>query len=164
MGFLPSRYWVFPSLVDRLISAVMRLDRTTKGLTAWIASLAILMATLAPAVTVAVRTDIGGAWAEVCSASGPKLVQSGDVAPVSTPAPLQAHPLEHCPWCSLQLLTGWLPHPIAALALWVAPSFEVPEPQLKAARSQTAWTGPPSRAPGLLIAANWPRRAESARC
>jgi len=127
----------------------MRLGRATKLFTSWMASVAIVIATLAPSITHAFRVGAGGAWGEVCSASGPKLVMLGDGSTGSVPAPDQVHPFEHCLYCSLQPVAGLLPNSIAALPSWTALAFEVSPVPLKPPRSVFVWTGPPSRAPPL---------------
>ncbi|HEX2604283.1 MAG TPA: DUF2946 domain-containing protein [Oxalicibacterium sp.] len=78
----------------------MTSTRQMRRLTAWIASFAILLATLAPAISHAMAAMHGTSadWSEICTASGAKYVKVADVAP-SKPATHQVSHFEHCPFC-----------------------------------------------------------------
>lgn len=128
----------------------MRLSRFGRSVTAWIASFAILMAALAPALAQAVSGvggDREGRSLEVCTLAGVKHVPlagaaadpAGDDAPMLTP--------EHCPYCSVHF-GAFLPVRTAAAELAVQPARQlVPSPYLHAPRPLLAWAVPAPRAP-----------------
>jgi hypothetical protein len=119
--------------------------------TAWVASFAILLAALAPAISHAMAAARGApqVWSEVCTASGAKLVKVAD-ASSSKPATQQASHFEHCPFCfSHAVGPGLLPDndlrlPSAAGAQILPPLF------YRAHHPLFAWVAAQPRAPPLL--------------
>jgi len=82
----------------------MRSTPATHRFAAWLATLAMLMAALAPAVAQVVVDARGGAgWVQVCSASGMLWVQLDPDADIGNGAPAEpmADGSVHCPWCKL---------------------------------------------------------------
>jgi len=92
----------------------MLMNRTTRGLAAWLAIVAMLLATLAPAVSHALASGSDGTI-EICSVDGPRTISSPDA-----PAPLPHNALEHCPYCFTQANSVALPS--APLPMFGAPS------------------------------------------
>lgn len=117
----------------------------------WIALLAILGLSLAPALSHALATSAAqDPWNQVCTAHGPEQADAATAAPATQPAhgdPL-AH-LEHCPFCALGGIAPLLPtaSPIdvpAANAIEGRPATTDPLP----ARPE-AWRAAPARAPPM---------------
>ncbi len=125
----------------------MRLDRTPRVLTSWIAALAILMAALAPSISHALSAKNGASLIEVCTSLGAKWVQldgsSTDQAPVSG----EVHSLEHCPYCSLHANAVAIPTKPVGLPLAISPSDHAPAAFLAAPRTLYAWASAQPRAP-----------------
>lgn len=129
---------------------LMRLSTFGRSLTAWIASFAILVAALAPALAQAISGvggDREGRSLEVCTLAGVKHVPlagaaadpTGDDAPMLTP--------EHCPYCSVQF-GAFLPVRTAPAELAIQPARQlVPSLYLHAPRPLYAWVVPGPRAP-----------------
>lgn len=128
----------------------MRSSRAARSLTSWIAILAILMAALAPSISHALGAPQGASWIEVCSAVGAKWVQPGDASTDTAPAPADAHPFEHCPYCSLH--SDALAIPVAPVVVALAPrlSGRPPSAFLAAPRTLFAWLSAQPRAPPVL--------------
>ncbi len=72
--------------------------RRLQRLASWIATFAILMATLAPTVSQALVVSglAESDWVEICSAQGTRWINAAEEAPERQPA--QAH-AEVCPYC-----------------------------------------------------------------
>jgi hypothetical protein len=124
-----------------------------RHLIAWIASLAILMAALAPAISHAVARGTGssGSWAEICSALGAKRVRIDDAASEPRiPAAPAEHAFQHCPYCSFNAAAPGLP-PTSALELRL-PSLQFQAPALFLLAPATAfvWLSAQSRAPPVF--------------
>ena len=126
----------------------MRAVRAHRRLTSWIAALAILLASLAPALSHALASATGTNWVEICTTQGSKWIQAGDDGTEGSPA--SAHTLEHCPYCSLHAPTLGLPPapPVGQLPLRL--SHEVPLAFLFAPRTLHAWLSAQPRAPPLF--------------
>jgi hypothetical protein len=124
----------------------MPFRRVTRRFASWIAVLAVLMASLAPAISHALATDGSKAWIEVCTAQGSKWLQ-GDGAPGEDPAPGAGHALEHCPYCKLHPnVLGVPPTPPTAL-LASGPASAAPRALLAAPHTRQAWASAQPRAP-----------------
>ena len=123
----------------------MHLPPRAHRLALWIASLAILFGTLAPAALQALSAA-GGVWAEVCSASGARWVRVGDASPGGAPADT-GHVLGHCPLCSLHTPTLGLPPAHASGLPPALASFAVPALFLAAPRPLFAWLSAQPRGP-----------------
>ena len=126
----------------------MRAVRAHCRLTSWIAALAILLASLAPALSHALASATGSNWTEICTAQGSKWIQAGEDGSERTPA--SAHVLEHCPYCSPQVPTFGLPPSTQLVPLPLTLSYEVPLAFLSAPRTLHAWVSAQPRAPPLF--------------
>lgn len=123
----------------------MALQLRTRRFAAWLATFAILLAALAPAVSHAMTAVRGGAsWVEVCTATGPALVKvAGEQAPVKDSAP--SH-VDHCPFCSTHAGAAGLPPAAAALPVATG-AHALPELFLRAPRPLFVWAAAQARAP-----------------
>ena len=126
----------------------MHLPPRAHRLALWIASLAILFGTLAPAALQALSAA-GGAWAEVCTASGARWIRVGDTAPSEKPAGA-GHVLGHCPLCGLHTPTLGLPPAHESGLPSAAAGFAVPALFLAAPRPLFAWLSAQPRAPPVF--------------
>jgi hypothetical protein len=113
------------------------------------ATLAILLMSLAPAVSQALHAPGSSRWVEVCTANGAKLV-SPDGTDSDDTGPTAAHTLEHCPYCSLSAHAFAIPPGSSAAVAWVRQRFEVPRLFLSAPRTPYAWVTSQPRAPPAL--------------
>jgi hypothetical protein len=109
----------------------------------WIATLAIVMASLAPGLSQAIGSSRMSAL-EVCSASGTKWIRgtlddSGD-------AP-QVPGLDHCPYCTPHATTFGLPPTQQSFAHFLDVTGELPRVIPVVRRRLCAWTGAQPRAP-----------------
>ena len=126
----------------------MPFTRVQRRLTAWLAMLALLLGTLAPALAQAVvagseRSD----WVQVCSATGMVWVQADHAAgdPAAAPVADMAMP---CPWCSLHSpATGLPPAPASGLAAFAPAALA--RDAAAAAAPVGVWIAAPARAPPL---------------
>ena len=120
----------------------------TRRLAASVATFAMLLAALAPAVTSALAAANGQhvAWTAVCTADGARLVPvptDADGVPVAP----KAHQIDHCPFCAPHGAGTALP-PTATLAVpAVAGSDPVAPLFLLAPRPLFAWATAQPRAP-----------------
>lgn len=90
----------------------MRLTRSARSLTAWIASFAMLVAALAPALSQAAYRASGDLrWVEICTASGIRHI-TVDAGP-QDPGDNLVRPASACVFCSL--FADALPVPCGAL-------------------------------------------------
>jgi hypothetical protein len=126
----------------------MRALRAQARLTSWITALAILVASLAPALSHALSPPATAAWMEICASQGSMLVHAADDDSGHAPGSSQA--LEHCPYCSLHTPTlAFPPAPyLAHLPLRVG--HEVPPAFLAAPRTPHVWRSAQPRAPPQL--------------
>ncbi|RJG00323.1 DUF2946 domain-containing protein [Noviherbaspirillum sedimenti] len=123
-------------------------SRPIRYITAAIACMAILMATLAPSISHAL-SDAGKSrslWAEICSTAGLKLVKldlGSELPAHSEPA----NAFEHCPFC--QVHDGMLALPPSVSLTLPAYQGGLPFPSLfyQATRPLFVWASPQSRAP-----------------
>jgi hypothetical protein len=131
----------------------MIVARANRTVVAWIACLAILLASLAPAISQAVQRGVPDAMAEVCSAMGFALAAADQTTRKSVPAAPAVpakHLLQHCPYCSLHVtVLGMPPAPPSVPAL-VPVGIKVPELLLAAPRTLFAWAVAQPRAPPRL--------------
>jgi hypothetical protein len=126
----------------------MRSTRTHRRLTSWIAALAILLASLAPAVSHALASATDSNWVEICTPQGSKWIQAGEDG--SEPAPASGHLLDHCPYCSLHAPALGLPPAMALAQLPLGLCHQVPVAFLSAPRTLHAWVSALPRAPPLF--------------
>jgi hypothetical protein len=125
----------------------MQRQRASRILTSWLAILALLMAALAPSISHALGSKFGPSWVEVCTPSGAKWVQAGSGAGDEAPATSGAHPLEHCPYCSLHANDIAVPAASVASAPLLLPAHDLPIAFLAAPRTLYAWVSAQPRAP-----------------
>ncbi|GAP38702.1 DUF2946 family protein [Piscinibacter sakaiensis] len=134
-----------------------------------LAVLALLVATLAPALAQAFGTGaVPPTWMEICTSAGTVRLAvpagtatrpaGGEAAgtpsttapDTATPAPQgpgAAHLLEHCPCCLLHA-DAWAPPPVPAAAPLPQPAPGLQAPAfLHAGRTLDAWVAAPARAP-----------------
>jgi len=113
----------------------------------WIAALAVLLATLAPAVAQALAAASGRGWFEVCSASDGAATQAGPARKDGAPEPAAPHPFEHCPYCALHADLA----PPSAPSGWTAAAasafVERPAAFLDAPKRFWIWSAAQPRAP-----------------
>ena len=132
------------STLDRI--GWMRPSRTSRILTSWVASLAILMASFAPAISHALGANTVPAEIEVCTSIGAKWVQSNGEAGNTTSVPTDAHLFAHCPYCSLHANALASPPAPLALALLVPRGNAFPIAIRRAPRAFHVWASPQPRA------------------
>jgi hypothetical protein len=123
----------------------MGLSHLHRRFSAWLALLALLLGTLAPAVTQAVAAGSERAgWVQICSVSGMSWVQidAGDTAPSDSTA------ASGCTWCSAHGAAGLPPEPAAWALASVAPAL--PLDRFTAVVVARQWTPAHSRAPPFL--------------
>lgn len=128
----------------------MTRTRGKAAFAAWIACIAILLSSLAPAIAHALQRDGQGAWAEVCTTSGSKVVSLDSGLADEAPSLPAEHPLQHCPYCSLHAPALGMPPGSLAVPTLVPQLSAVPEPMLAAPRTLFAWATAQPRAPPRL--------------
>lgn len=126
----------------------MGLSAVTRRFAAGLATFAMLLAALAPAVTsaIAAARDQHVRWTAVCTADGARLVAvptDADGVPVA-PKPHQAG---HCPFCAPNGADAALPPPAAVTIPIVAQTQPLPPSFLLAPRPLLAWASAQPRAP-----------------
>ena len=125
----------------------MHSRRARRVLVSWIAILAILMATLGPSISHALGAKDAGAWTEICTSLGSKWVDADGDTGGESPVPSGAHPLEHCPCCSLHANGIAVPAaPLAAVPV-LLPAHDLPIALLAVPRTLFAWLSAQPRAP-----------------
>lgn len=121
----------------------MGMKKITRRFAAWITCFAILFGALAPSISQAVAVSQGGAWAEICSASGSKLIKIDG-------ADIGLH-VEHCPFCATHAGSFGLP-PSAGFVLPLLDTRDTyPSLFYHAPRKLPVWTAAQSRAPPAQI-------------
>lgn len=115
---------------------------------AWIASLAVLLASFAPLLAHALGGSTPTAWTEICTSLGTQRVALD--APHEQGSPkAPAHLLEHCPFCGLHVDVLGVPpagpvlHEPRVCGTLVPPAF------LHAPRTPSVWASAQPRAPPL---------------
>lgn len=124
-------------------------SRAHHRLTHWIASLAILLASLAPSLSQALASASGTSWIAVCTTQGSKWIQSA--ADGSERAPGSVHVVDHCPYCSLHAPTLGLPPATDLVLLPLRRCREVVAAFLAAPRTLHAWVSAQPRAPPPVL-------------
>ncbi len=116
--------------------------------TAAIATFAMLLAALAPAISsaLAAANDQHVRWTVVCSADGARLVPVPTDA-TGVPVAPKAHHVEHCPFCASHAACAALPPPAHVTVPLVSGSEPVPVLFLLAPRPLFAWATAQPRAP-----------------
>jgi hypothetical protein len=126
------------------------MNKLTRHLTAWIASLAILVAAFAPFISHAMSPtrNVGPGWVEICTYTGTKLINvEGKQDPASSaPAEKGAH-FKHCPFCSMHAKSAV--QPPAADFIFPVASGKQPRPPLyyQSHSPLFTWAARQSRAP-----------------
>lgn len=123
----------------------------THHLASWLALFAILMMSLAPAISQTLDSVRPGSslLLDICTTEGRQQVEV-DTADWSTPQPSADHHLsfEHCPYCAAQL-NLLLPPAQAPLPVLAGTFRELPRLFLLAPQRPYAWTPSSPRAPPL---------------
>ena len=119
--------------------------RPRRSLSRWIALLAILVVTLAPAVTGALSASRGLTWDQVCSTTAPAATKGSTTGGESPAAP---HAFEHCPYCALHADLAPPPDPRQVdagtpLAFRAVPAAFVHAPRANAVRASAQPRAPP---------------------
>lgn len=122
----------------------MRIPVAHRALTAWIALVAILMATFAPAISQTLAAQHAGDWAEICSAHG---VDRIALDPDQTPAPTTADAHGACDYCTPHVQAGGVTPVAPATGPFAIRVPHAPIAFLSAPYTPFAWRSAPSRAP-----------------
>lgn len=122
-----------------------------RALTTWFAVLAVLVTTLAPAVSQAVGGAGGATWAEVCTSTGVQHVLVEGEAGSGQPVPGAAHLLDHCPYCALHVDVFPVPPALPAAAPPVLQPLQPPRSLLSAAPACSVRSSAQPRAPPLPL-------------
>ena len=128
----------------------MGLSAATRRLAAGLATFAMLLAALAPAVTsaLAASRDQHVRWTAVCTADGARLVAvptDADGVPVAP----KSHQADHCPFCAPFGADAAFPPPAAVTIAFAASEPPVPPLFLLAPRPLFAWASAQPRAPPI---------------
>jgi Protein of unknown function (DUF2946) len=123
----------------------MRLSRSVRRLTHWLAALAMVVGALAPALAQALGSAAGANWIEVCTAQGSRWVAADSTAPLQDRG--AAMPVDDCAYCSSNAQPlGMAPAPVAAVV--PACGDGAPAPVVRPApRTVVAWLVAQPRAP-----------------
>lgn len=116
--------------------------------TAGLATFAMLLAALAPAISsaLAAANDQHVRWVPVCTADGARLVPvptDADGVPVAP----KAHHVDHCPFCAPNAPGAALPPSVAFVVPVVSGGDAVPPLFLDAPRPPAVWAATQPRAP-----------------
>jgi len=109
--------------------------------------LAILLTSLAPAISHALGSARTASWVEICTAQRAERLPAG--TDESGGAPAVKHLLEHCPYCSIHVPALGMPPVRVAVAPVPAAAQEFPRAFLAAPRTLRAWVSAQPRAPPL---------------
>jgi hypothetical protein len=126
----------------------MRFDSASRALTSWVATLAFLMAALAPSISHALGKN-GTFLIDVCSSVVAKWVQPVANSTDQVPAQGDLHSIEPCPYCSLH--ASFLAIPVSPVVLLRACSHYalLSNGHPAAPRTLYAWASAQPRAPPL---------------
>lgn len=123
----------------------MRIGTVGKRFVSWVASLALVLAALAPSLSFAWAAASAPSWMAVCSSSGVTRVQ----ADAERQSPAHGS-LQHCPSCALHAPGLALPPaPVAALSL-LPLAFERPALYFSAPRTLAVWRTAEARGPPAI--------------
>ena len=123
----------------------MKFSRLQRTLALWFALVALLLATLGPAIGRVVGAADGRALGEVCTAQGAvSLRGGGPAAPASQHD--ATHLFEHCPACSLHSQVLGLPPATVRVPL-LPLVFEAPRRLFAAPHTPYAWLAAQPRGP-----------------
>jgi hypothetical protein len=132
--------------------------RAHRQLTAWLATLALLLASVLPVLSHAVVSAPadGKGWVEVCTVSGMAWVKqvtdtaatdADGSAPLAHSMPGGAFALDRCDWCATHNPLAGVPTLAVALAVPLVFGPDVPPAFLQAPRPPFVWAAAQSRAP-----------------
>jgi hypothetical protein len=123
--------------------------RAHRRLVSWIALLAILMTSLAPALSHAMGSTNPATWTEICTSGGPMFVAAAgdDEGTQTSRLPGVTHALEHCPYCSLHADAFPMPPALPAVHAPVLLGDIVPAAFLHADATAGVWLSAQPRAP-----------------
>jgi hypothetical protein len=128
----------------------MEISRFTKRFTAWIACIAILMASFAPSVShaMAAAAAPGSVLAEICSTAGIQVIRldTGQAPDGSVPAGHELH-FEHCPYCLPHSDAMGLPPGAMAVSPTGGESASFPSLFYQSPHPLFVWAAAQSRAP-----------------
>ncbi len=105
------------------------------------------MAALAPSVSQAMGPGSASSWIEVCTSAGAKWAQADGSSNDQAPASPDAHPFEHCAYCSLHAGAAAIVAASACGFPVVRPASDLPIAFLAAPRMFFAWISAQPRAP-----------------
>lgn len=119
--------------------------------TTWIAIAAILMASLAPALSHALGAQAAASLTEICTSAGARWisVDSGDEEQQPLPGAISL--LDHCPYCGLHADGFPAAPPLPALPAPLLLGEVLPAAFLHAPRTLAVWSSAQARAPPSLI-------------
>ena len=118
--------------------------RLRRKFSSWIAIVAILVVTFAPALTGALSASRGLTWDQVCSATASTLTKASSTGDESPATP---HAFEHCPYCALHADLAPPPDPRLADAGTVLALRAFPRAFVHAPRANATWASAQPRAP-----------------
>lgn len=125
--------------------------RARQRITAWIATFAVLLGALAPAISQAMAgasaADMG--WMDVCTVAGMERVAIGDAGQKQDGPASPA--MEHCPYCFTHAGSFGLPPADPAVFIPAAAAEVMPPLYYVAPRPLFAWANPHSRAPPSFV-------------
>jgi len=125
----------------------MQFGRVRKQLLSWIACFAILMGSVAPAISHALRQSPVDLLTEVCTSLGAKRLPAGPAADQSAPTIPGGHGMKHCPDCFLHT-PSVAPPPAQVFCLCTGLlALELPRLFLVAPLTPHAWVTAQPRAP-----------------
>ncbi|MES3021060.1 MAG: DUF2946 domain-containing protein [Pseudomonadota bacterium] len=128
----------------------MGMNKLQRRASAWIACMAFLMAALVPAMAhLLAAENAGGAWVELCSAKGARLVYTAFADAAPAPADGAAHG-ENCPFCQTHADTPALPPAVRTVLPAIAAVQRFPSLYYQSPRTQFVWASAQSRAPPSL--------------
>ncbi|HEY5799488.1 MAG TPA: DUF2946 domain-containing protein, partial [Burkholderiaceae bacterium] len=134
----------------------MKLHRVQRAVTAWIAAMAILLASLVPALShaaAAARTSgapgLGSTLVEICTVGGTKLVAID--ADSGKPAAPQFLAFEHCPFCTLDHAQAVLPAAPPQVAPRAITVRALPPLFYQARTGLHVWSSAQARAPPTAV-------------
>jgi hypothetical protein len=125
----------------------MNMTLATRRLVAWIATFAVLMLTLAPAISNAMADSASPGWMDVCSSVGIAVTK---ISNQDQPGKPSLH-FEHCPYCFTHAGTFAMPAtPVFSLPV-VKANFPFPQLYYQSSQPLFAWSSAQPRAPPLFV-------------
>ena len=126
----------------------MRFNSASRALTSWVATLAFLMAALAPSISHALGKN-GTLLVDVCSSVGAKWVPPVGNSTDQVPAQGDLHSVEPCPYCSLHASFLAAPPTPVVLVRECSHYALLPNGNPVPPRTLYAWSSAQPRAPPL---------------